>query len=207
MKKIILFGGGSFSKVLINEIKKQKNCKFEGIFDNKVKKKNYLGNDEFFFKNKKFHAMYGIVAVADPKIKKKIIDRISKKIKKFKWHKIISSNCIKCKTSIVGEGSILMPGSVINSSAKIGKHCLINTGCIIEHDNKINNFVSFGPGSVTCGGVYIDSNSFIGAKSIVKENIKIQKNCIIGANSFVNKNCKKNSLYFGSPIKFKKKLT
>ena len=39
MKKIILFGGGSFSKVLINEIKKQKNCKFEGIFDNKVKKK------------------------------------------------------------------------------------------------------------------------------------------------------------------------
>ena len=101
-----------------------------------------------------------------------------------------------------------MPGSVINSNTIIGKHCLINTGCIIEHDNKINSFVSFGPGVVNCGGVKIGANSFIGAKSVVKENIKIQENCVIGANSYVNKNCKKKILYIlALQLNFKKKVS
>jgi acetyltransferase-like isoleucine patch superfamily enzyme len=36
--------------------------------------------------------------------------------------------------------------------------------------------------------------------------ISVEENCLIGAGSLVLKNCRKDSLYFGSPAKFIKKI-
>ena len=79
MKKIILFGGGSFSKVLINEIKKQKNCKFEGIFDNKEKKKTTLEMTNSSSKIKNFMQCTGLLLWQIPKSKKKLLIEYQRK--------------------------------------------------------------------------------------------------------------------------------
>ena len=111
------------------------------------------------------------------------------------------SNAIISKDVIIGEGSLVMPGCIINNGTRIKDHCIINTGSIIEHDNFFDNFSSCGPGIVTGGNVMLGKSSYIGIGSVVKEKIMINENVIIGGNSFVNKNCKKNSLYYGNPIK------
>ena len=104
--------------------------------------------------------------------------------------------------SIIGDGSLIMPGVIINAQSEIGKNCIINSGSIIEHDNFFDDFFSScGPGVVTGGNVIIDKFSHLGIGSVVLNNCKIGLNTIIGANSTVTKNCKKNSTYIGSPVK------
>ena len=73
-----------------------------------------------------------------------------------------------------------------------------------ENDNLFENFSSTGPKVVTGGNVKIGSFSHIGIGSVVKNNILIKENVICGGKSYVNKNCKKNSIYYGIPSKFKK---
>ena len=52
---------------------------------------------------------------------------------------IISQEAIIDESIKIGEGTIIMPGSIINIDSSIGKNCIINTGSIIEHDCKIGN--------------------------------------------------------------------
>ena len=49
----------------------------------------------------------------------------------------------------------------------------------------------------------INDEVFIGMGTSIKQNTIINSNTIIGAQSYVNKNCKKNSTYYGIPIKKK----
>jgi acetyltransferase-like isoleucine patch superfamily enzyme len=76
---------------------------------------------------------------------------------------------------------------------------------IVEHDNNISDFVTVSPGAVTLGGVYIGSNSWIGAGAIVGEDLKIGKNTVIGMGSLVTKNIPDNVIAYGSPAKVIKK--
>ena len=115
--------------------------------------------------------------------------------------RVISQNAILSNDVKIGEGTLVIPGCIINNGTKIKKHCIINTGSIIEHDNYFENFSSCGPRAVTGENVKLGEASYIGIGSVVKEEIKIDNNVKIGGNSFVNKNCNKNNLYYGSPIK------
>lgn len=45
-----------------------------------------------------------------------------------------------------------MANAVVNSSAKIGKHCIINNGAIVEHDNVLEDNVHLSS-NVTLAGV------------------------------------------------------
>ena len=60
----------------------------------------------------------------------------------------------RCNVKI-GDGSLVMPGCIINNDANIKEHCIINTGSILEHDNKFENFSSCGPGVITGGNVFL----------------------------------------------------
>ena len=98
-----------------------------------------------------------------------------------------------------------MPGVVINTETKIGKHCIINTSSSIDHHNYFKDYSSCGPGVITGGKVTIGENSHLGIGAVVKNGIMIENNTIIGGNSYVNKNCNNSSIYFGNPLKLVKK--
>ena len=67
-------------------------------------------------------------------------------------------NCLNGNVEI-GEGSLIMPGVVINTETKIGKHCIINTSSSIDHHNYFKDYSSCGPGVITGGKVTIGENS------------------------------------------------
>lgn len=205
-KKLLIFGAGNQSNVVTKLIEE----KFDilGYVTSKKMTKNTPTNKKIYSltknnllkitNNKSF---FSIIAIGDNKIRKKIFENVEKFNLKIKWLSIISSNSIISKDVIIGDGSLVMPGCIINNGTRIKDHCIINTGSIIEHDNYFDNFSSCGPGVVTGGNVTLGKLSHIGIGSAVKEKIKINDNVFIGGNSFINKNCKKNSLYYGNPIK------
>ena len=206
MKRLILIGSGFHSKIVYDEILRQKKYKVLGYLsnDNKknhvIKKIKYLGKLDNL-KKLKFKYFFCIIAIGQGDIREKVLKEINKLGIKIKWAKIISKDAIISTNTKIGEGSVIISGSIINVGTKIGIHCLINTGSSIDHDNHFKDFSGCGPRTITGGNVNIGKASYIGLGSVVKNNIKISDNTIIGASSLVLKNCKKNSIYFGSPAK------
>ena len=211
LKKIIIFGSGHHSKVVLSEILQLKTYKVIGFVDENlnsgtvIEKINNLsfkiltnidGIKNFIDKN-----TYGVIGIGSNFIRKKVSKTIDKRYKNFKWATIVSKNSILNGKIKIGKGSVIVANTTINTGTVIGNHCLINTSSSIDHDNILKNFSSTGPGVITGGNVEVGECSHLGIASTVKHKIKVGNNTIIGAKSLILKDCKKNSVYYGSPAK------
>lgn len=217
-KNIIIFGSEAHAIVTFFELIKFKKYNFLGFVDDSKKKgkkiitfqkKSYFNlgkaNEVLIKINKNKIPLSGIVGVGLNYIRKKIVDNILKIDKNFKWESIISKNCILNGNVSIGNGTLVMSGSVINSQTIIGDHCIINTSSSIDHHNNFMNFSSCGPGVITGGNVTVGYSSYLGIGTVIKNGIKIGNNTVLGGNSFANKECVDNFLYYGVPIKKIKK--
>lgn len=155
--------------------------------------------------------IYGLPVINYKKIKKNSniyigLGNIKERVQIFKFFKkkkfnllvLKSEKAIIHKNVKIGEGSLILPGVIININANIGKNTIINSGSIIEHDVRIKDNVNISPGTIVCGNSIIGEESFIGAGTIIQNQIKIGKNCIIGSGSNIIRDIKKNSIVYGS---------
>ena len=119
---------------------------------------------------------------------------------------LIHPSAIIDETVIIGEGSQIMAGSVIQARAKIGNYCIINTKASFDHEVVLGNSCEIGPGSTLCGNITLEDNVWIGSGSTILPRLTIGENTIIGASSLLTKSANKNSVYYGVPAKFIKKI-
>ena len=47
---------------------------------------------------------------------------------------VISIHAIVSPYAKIGEGSVVMQGSILQSCCQTGKHCIVNTGAVIDHE-------------------------------------------------------------------------
>tara|TARA_Y100000996_G_scaffold408941_1_gene388828 strand:- start:247 stop:909 length:663 start_codon:yes stop_codon:yes gene_type:complete len=211
MKNIIIFGSGGHAKVILSEILKYKNkYNFFGFVDSskrngqtiiKINKKNYK---VISIKKNQTKNLYGVIGIGDNYLRYKMYKKIIKELVNIKWETIISKNSKLSPNTQIAGGSVILGNSFIGTGTKIKEHCIINSSNSIDHDNFFENFSSTGPGVITGGNVKVDNYSHLGIGCVVKNNISIKENVICGGKSYINVNCKKNSIYIGTPCKFKK---
>lgn len=215
MKKIIIFGTGLNSRVVLNEIENLKEYKCIGFIDDIFKKElfslsnkktSYLGKisdlNKYFDNN-----TYGIISWGDNFKRKEIVKNVYSISKEFKWASIVSKKSIISKKVNIGEGTLIMPGTVINFNSNIGRHCIINTNSTIEHDNRFDDFSACGPGVTTSGNVTVGELSYLGVGSSIMHGVAILKNTVVGGQSYVNEDCASDSVYYGVPAKKIRKRT
>jgi sugar O-acyltransferase (sialic acid O-acetyltransferase NeuD family) len=87
----------------------------------------------------------------------------------------------------LGEGTILMHGSVVNTNARIGANCIVNTLALVEHDADIGSHCHISTGARVNGGVRIGAGSFIGSGVVLREGITLGSRVIIGAGQVILK--------------------
>lgn len=192
---MILYGASGHAKVIIdicNKIGEEINYILD---DNKTIKEllSYEVNqieviDEV---NDKF-----IITIGNNSIRKEIANRINSP-----FGIVIHPDSTIDSTVIVGEGTVIMAGSIINSSTKIGKHCIINTASSIDHDCILEDFVHISPNATLCGGVKIGEGTQIGAAAVIIPSIKIGKWCTIGAGTVIIKDVPDGATVVGNPGK------
>tara|TARA_X000000950_G_scaffold251602_1_gene313089 strand:- start:1329 stop:1907 length:579 start_codon:yes stop_codon:yes gene_type:complete len=191
MKKIILIGGGSHCKSVIDVIEQEKKYSISGIVDKpeflgtKIFKYKVIGNDlDLEFLVKKFK--YAVITVGQIKSAKLRI-KLFKLAKKsgFILPSIISPNSYVSKYSHIGEGTIIMHDAIINANTFIGDNCIVNSKALIEHDCSILNHCHISTNATINGGVTVGPECFIGSNVTTNNNIKIEKKSFIKAGSLV----------------------
>jgi sugar O-acyltransferase (sialic acid O-acetyltransferase NeuD family) len=146
-----------------------------------------------------------IIGIGDNVARKQIAEKL--KGSKFTFiaglRAIVNNLDIMSHVPMVGEGTVIMDGAIVQIGTLIGDHCIINTNANIDHDCRIGNFVHIAPGVTLCGNVTIGDGTFIGAGSTVIPGVTIGKDCIIGAGSVVIRDIPDNSKAYGNPCKLK----
>lgn len=99
---------------------------------------------------------------------------------------IIQSPSSYCsKHASIGEGTILMHGSLVNAGAQVGDNCIINNQALIEHDAEIADHCHISTGVKVNGGVRIGEGTFIGSGAILKEGVTLGAGVVIGAGQLI----------------------
>ena len=137
-----------------------------------------------------------VMAVGDNKIRQKIAQNHS-----VHWVSIVHPSVQIGLQTIIGAGTVVLAGAVINPDSQIGDHCIINTGAIVEHDNVIKDYVHLSPRAVLGGTVRVGECTHVGIGATVKNNTKICSDCVIGAGAVVVKNITESGTYVGVPAR------
>jgi len=201
-----ILGTGGHSKSIFDIVKSKKKIYF---FDKKKKffkidKKKFLVKDEKLLYNTYKNKISGIIiGIGDNYIRKNKFNLL-KKIK-FKFATLKHPKSYFAYGSKIGEGSVAMAGSFINTDTIIGKNCIINSNASIDHDCEIKDHSHICPGVIIAGNVKIGKSCWIGLGAKIIQNCKIGNNVFIAAGAVVTKNIKSNSFVKGIPAKYAKK--
>ena len=146
-----------------------------------------------------FHIAFIYGGVPNMDKRERLIERFEKEGARFAT--IVSPKAIVTPNSVIGEGSAIMTGAIINR-AKLGRHVVVNTGGIVEHECEIGNNTFIGPGAVIGGGVRIGDNCFIGLGARIRNGINIADGVSVGMGAIVTTDLTSPGIYYGTPLKF-----
>ena len=211
MKNIVIIGASGHSKVIIDILEKLGIWNIIGYIDSFKKDSSFFGypilgtENELLNITREFNIVGGLIAIGDNLTRFKMVSKIENICPKFKFISAIHPNAILGKAVVIGKGSVIMAGAIVNPDSKIGSHSIINTSSIIEHDSNIGDFSTISPNVAMGGNVNIGNFSTIGIGATLKHGITIEDDVIIGAKSLVLNNIKKNNLAYGIPVKIIRK--
>jgi sugar O-acyltransferase (sialic acid O-acetyltransferase NeuD family) len=197
-----ILGTGGHAKIIL-DIAKQTNQVIEAFYDDN----SQIYNTNFNGYNvigpiEKLTNKNAIIAIGNNKIRKEISNRVNK----VNWKTLIHNATIISENVVIGNGSLIVAGAILQTCTIIGKHCIVNTNASIDHDCVINDFVHISPSATLCGNVAIGEGTHIGAGATIIPNIKIGKWCVIGAGAVITKDVPDYSLVIGIPGKIIKRL-
>lgn len=135
----------------------------------------------------------GQLRTPDPRIS--LFDRLSSLGCAFP--PVISPRAYVSRRAIIGDGTIVMHGAVVNAHARIGRNCIVNSNALVEHDAVVDDHCHVATAAVLNGGVRVGSGSFVGSGALVLQGVSIGKRCVIAMGCSVRKDCEDGSFVSG----------
>lgn len=205
---IVLFGAGLNCNVCIDIIKCQGIHTIIGIIDSNSNigdiKYGYpvLGKQENLKALIKEHNIEGgLITVGDNYGRFKLSKFILDLVPDFIFVSAIHPSAVISDTVVKGINTIIMPGAIINTFARLGSFCMINTGAQVEHDCILQDYVHLSAGSIMGGKVTIGRFSIITLGVVLFDRINIGENVVVGSGAVVTHDIPDNSLVYGVPAK------
>lgn len=193
---MVLYGASGHAKVVIEALIAS-GISISGVYDDNESIKNILDIAVLGkYRPEVLPEQPRIITVGSNITRKKIVQRLD-----CRFGKAIHPRASISPTVLVGDGSVVMDGVVINADSKIGRHVILNTSCSIDHDSFLEDFVHISPGATLCGGVRVGEGTQVGAGTTVIQNITIGKWVTIGAGSVVIENLPDFAVAVGVPAR------
>ncbi len=209
-KKILVIGDSSFTKVIINIIEDEAAFEIFGVIDCLNVGKVYLGYEVVGRKDDipkilSENDIYGgVLAVGNNWMRKKVYDDVLEITDNFNFVTIMHPTAIVGKNVLIGKGSVLMAGVVVNSDSKIGEFCFLNTQSSLGHEGRLNDFSTLCFGVITGGNLNLGKYSRVSLGSNIIENIKIGSHTLVAPGSLVITDLPSYSIAVGIPAKVKR---
>lgn len=201
--KIFIFGASGHAKVVIDIIERQNVYEIAFLIDDNTTLKGteiygyrVLGGKQELIES---NIKCGVVAIGVNHARKNVSAWLTKT--GFELICAVHPSAQIGRGVVIGAGSVVMAGAVINSDSFIGSGVIVNTRASIDHDCMIGDGVHIAPGVTLCGTVTVGELSFVGAGATVIPNRSIGKQVTVGAGSTVVKDVPDGVTVIGCPAK------
>ncbi|MFG6495278.1 acetyltransferase [Fictibacillus sp. UD] len=208
-QRILIFGGGSQAKVIIDLIEQCGHYDIAGVVDERLKVTKRIRGYQIL-SNKLDRTLlkktpFGFVAIGDNWIRKQFVERISREVPEFQFPPLIHPSSDISPSTKIGSGTVVMAGTTITNDTIIGNHCIVNTGANVDHDCILEDFVSIGPGCTLGGSVVVSFCSAVALGANVIHERTIGPHSIIGAGATVLKDIPSHCTAYGTPARVVRK--
>jgi sugar O-acyltransferase (sialic acid O-acetyltransferase NeuD family) len=156
---------------------------------------DYLAN---LSKNGNNHTLAAVIAIAEPKIKEFIAEKLNKKVD---WENIIHPTAIVSQYAQIGIGNIFQANVIIGANALVGDHNAINVSSSLGHDAVLKNYVSIMGHCDITGHCALGDRVYIATSVSIIPSITVEQDAFIGAGSVVLRRVKAGHRVFGTPAK------
>ncbi|MBO6246254.1 MAG: acetyltransferase [Anaerovibrio sp.] len=200
MEEIVLVGFGGHAKSVADSIEREGKYNIIGYTDLQKadSRYSYLGTDDELqavFDSGIKNAAIGLGYMGKGVVRQQIYAKL--KDIGFSLPVIADPSSIISTTAVIGEGTFVGKGAIVNAEANIGKMVIINTKALVEHECVVDDFSHVAVGTVLCGQVKVGKAVFIGANATVIQGVSVSQNAIIGANCTVLRDLEDNRKYYG----------
>jgi sugar O-acyltransferase (sialic acid O-acetyltransferase NeuD family) len=210
----VILGGGGHASVLIDILKASQIAVPHAILDHdrslwggELLGVPILGDDNLLSKLVSEgikHFLVGLGSTEDNEPRKRLFDLgLSHQLKPLT---VKAASALCSSYARLGSGCQLLPGSVVNARASIGKNVIVNSGAIVEHDCIIGDHVHVATGARLASTVNVDTGAHIGAGATVRQLISIGEGAVVGAGAVVVKDVPPRTVVVGVPAKPLRKL-
>ena len=204
--KTVVFGAGRHAKVVLDVLERMGRYAVVGLLDNSVElygtvrwgQKVLGGRDQFgTLLAKGVNRL--IVALGDNRERQSVFDEAVKA--GFELVSAVHPSVQFGRGVIIGPGSLLVAGTVVNVDAQIGANVIINTGATVDHDCGIGAHVHISPGVHLAGNVTIGDLTHIGIGAVVLPSLKVGRGSVVGAGAVVLENVPDGVIVAGNPAR------
>ena len=207
-EKLLIIGASGHAKVVIDIVQKEKKHTIVGLIasTNEIGKvvmgHTVIATETDLPQIMQQHPDCSLfIAVGDNWMRHQIYERISTLLPNATFATLIHPSAQIAAEVTIGQGTVVMAGSIINSCSNIGDFVIVNTKSSIDHDNNLGSYSSLAPNATTGGNVSIGDFTAISISATVKHGIQIGKHVVVGAGSIVLKNIEDGMVAYGTPAK------
>jgi sugar O-acyltransferase (sialic acid O-acetyltransferase NeuD family) len=126
------------------------------------------------------HNAQAVLGIGKNEVRYKLAERL-----KCSWKTLVHKTAFVDDSVVLGAGTVVFAGAVIQPDVKVGVHAIINTMVSIDHDCLIGDFAHIAPGCHLAGDVTIGAGAFLGVGVSVIPGVKIGNWAVVGAGAVV----------------------
>ena len=203
MKRIVMVGGGGFGRELYSYIKADlaaghmKGFSLAGLLDDnpdcelawKSPELTYLGALTSF---EPLGNEVLVIAIGKVSIRRKIFEEI--KSRSLSLLTYVHSSAQVMSESLLGEGIIVCPNTIINVGAKLGDNVAVNVFSNIGHGASIGSHSVLSPYCAMSGDSKLGDCCFMGTRATLFPGVLMGDGCIVDAHSAVRQSVGDNKI-------------
>ena len=95
----------------------------------------------------------------------------------------------------IGEGTVVLPGAIIEPNAKVGANSFIWCNTTVAHDSTVAEHCWIASGAVIAGQASVGRNTFVGINATIVDQVKVAEYNIIGGAAMISKCTKPNTVH------------
>ncbi|UUX48354.1 acetyltransferase [Nisaea acidiphila] len=118
---------------------------------------------------------------------------------------VIDPSAVVAADVQVGEGAVLMPGTVVNPGTEIGAFCVLNTGAVLDHDCSMADGSALAPGVTVGGGCRIGAGAYLGIGASLAHGCSVGNGAVLGGGGFLMQDAGPGEFWAGVPATFVRK--
>lgn len=208
MKEIVIYGAGSFARMMrlyLDRVKGQKVVAFcvDEVFKRDVSSFDGLPlvafeNIDCLYPKDRF-LMFVAVGYSRMRNRRSMYEKAC--FKGYQFVNYIDSSAILDETVILGNNNVVLVGSVLEPFARLGDNNIIWSSVTISHDVDIGSHCFFASQTLLGGNCKVEDNCFFGFNSTCVQGTVIKTESMIGSKSLVLSNTDEFSKNLGIPAK------